>query len=314
MRLVAHQATFAPTDLARFSENPYVTWMERLHLEQPGRVTPDEDSDELRIIAGLGLEHERAFLDRLRADGRQVLTVTDRGPLDERAATTEVALRAGQDVVYQGALAGVPFAGLADFLVRVPHPSDLGHWSYEVWDTKLARKARPYFLVQLCCYAEILESLQGRRPEHVRVITGDGRRRSFRTDDAFYYYRTVKDAFLAQQRTFDPDSPPEPLREGRNGRWETEAARWLEATDHLSLVADIRSDQIAKLRSAGVETREALAELPDGAMVPRLRAGTLAKLRHQARLQVESDDRERPLYEVVRATEDDPRRGLALLP
>ena len=55
-------------------------------------------------------------------------------------------------------------AGYPDFLVRVASPSDLGAWSYEPWDTKLARHTKPYFLVQLCCYAEMLESAQGVRP------------------------------------------------------------------------------------------------------------------------------------------------------
>ncbi|MBZ0266833.1 TM0106 family RecB-like putative nuclease, partial [bacterium] len=313
MRSLGQQLTFAPTDLARFSDNPYVTWMDRLHLEQPGRVTPDEDPEELKIIGNLGMEHERAFLARLRAGGRSIEEIPE-GDMDERARATEAALRSGVEVVYQGALASGPFAGLADFLVRVEKPSDLGDFSYEVWDTKLARNAKPYFLFQLCCYAEMLERLQGRRPARVVVVTGDSKERSFRTDDHFYYYRSVKDAFLEQQAAWNADTPPEPMREGHNGKWETEAAKWMEATDHLSRVADIRTDQILKLRAAGIDTRQALAELPADARVPRVREETLAKLRHQARLQVDSEGLDRPLYEVVHATPDDPRRGLALLP
>jgi len=313
MRSLGRQLTFAPTDLARFSDNPYVTWMDRLALERPGQVTPDEDPDELKIIGNLGMEHERTFLDRLRGEGRDVEEIPE-GDMDARARATEAALRSGADVVYQGALASGPFAGVADFLVRVDEPSELGGFSYEVWDTKLARKAKPYFLFQLCCYAEMLEQLQGKRPGRVVVVTGDGKRRPFRTDDHFYYYLSVKDAFLEQQHSWHADVAPEPMREGRNGKWESEAARWMEATDHLGRVADIRTDQILKLRAAGIDTRQALADLAPEATVPHLRDETLAKLRQQARLQVDSENLERPLYEVVRARPEDPRRGLALLP
>ena len=123
-------------------------------------------------------------------------------------------------------LPGLPvnddFAGYPDFLVRVAPPSDLGAWSYEPWDTKLARHPKPYFLVQLCCYAEMLERAQGVRPPCcgwlLVQLDISLRAREFRTDDFFYYYRALKDAFLDQQRAFDPGSNPRSLR------WRTLAA------------------------------------------------------------------------------------------
>ena len=56
----------------------------------------------------------------------------------EHAATLQ-AMRDGVDVIYQAVLLGDRRLGYADFLRRVEKPSDLGAWSYEVWDTKLAR-------------------------------------------------------------------------------------------------------------------------------------------------------------------------------
>src|SRR5437870_13834098 len=54
------------------------------------------------------------------------------------------------------------------FLSPCKSTSKLGNHSYEVWDTKLARRAKPYFVIQLCCYAEMLEAIQGFRPEFIR--------------------------------------------------------------------------------------------------------------------------------------------------
>src|SRR6266545_1391260 len=46
--------------------------------------------------------------------------------------------------------------GLADFLERQ------AHGGYEVLDTKLARRAKPAHVLQLCFYTEQLARLQGR--------------------------------------------------------------------------------------------------------------------------------------------------------
>jgi uncharacterized protein len=54
--------------------------------------------------------------------------------------------------------------GRADVLLRVDTPSDLGNWSYEVADTKLARETRGGTILQLCLYTELVHELQGLSP------------------------------------------------------------------------------------------------------------------------------------------------------
>ncbi|MEZ5065904.1 MAG: TM0106 family RecB-like putative nuclease [bacterium] len=312
MRKVEDRVIFSPTDLAHFAENPYVTWMDRLHLEHPDRAVPDAPSEELEIIAGKGLEHERTFLQGLREAGRDVCAIPE-GPLNRKVEQTQAALLAGREVIYQAALQDGEIAGYADFLVRVDVPSSLGSYAYEPWDTKLSLEAKPHFLIQLCAYAKLLEGIQGTRPERFVVVLGDGTERVFRTDDYFFYYLHLERTFRRQQEAFIPDEPPEPLRPGKNGRWETAAAAWLESTDHLLRVADIRNDQIQKLRAAGIDTMTALAK-PGATPVPRLRQETHEKLQQQARLQIESTGQPRPRFEIVEPNPDEPRRGLALLP
>ena len=75
-------------------------------------------------------------------------------------------MRAGVDVVYQAAFlddegTGPAWMGFADFLVKVDLPSDLGPFSYEPEDTKLARRVKPVAVLQLSAYAEQLEHVQG---------------------------------------------------------------------------------------------------------------------------------------------------------
>src|ERR1700722_2725439 len=112
-------------------------------------------------------------------------------------------MRAGRDVIYQGALAHGDFQGYTDFLFRVDVPSKLGPWSYEVADTKLARKPKPYFLLQLCAYAKMLEHLQGVRPERLFIVNGALEEIAFRTDDYFFYFTALERRFLETHAMFD---------------------------------------------------------------------------------------------------------------
>ena len=112
-------------------------------------------------------------------------------------------MQSGASAIYQARLEGGEFAGYADFLLRVDGSSQFGPYEYEVWDTKLARSAKPYFVIQLCCYAEMIEAIQGCLPTHIGVVLGNGKREKFLTADYIFYYRAVKRAFLEQQDTFD---------------------------------------------------------------------------------------------------------------
>jgi uncharacterized protein len=287
--------------------------MDRFYKECPSAIEPDPDSEEQQFIQEKGMEHERAFLGILAAQGRQVCDLS--GPREQMEPTL-AAMRRGEEIVYQGYLAFDDFAGYPDFLVRVDSPSDLGAWSYEPWDTKLARHPKPYFLVQLCCHAEMLERAQGVPPKDLWVVLGGAGSEParFRTDDYFYYYRALKQAFLDQQTVFDLRQRPEipPLTD--LGRWSGYAERELTARDDLALIADIRTNQIHKLRAAGYATLTQLAQAGGEAHVPHMNEATLRKLQRQAALQVASRGAAVPAYELLTPDQADGPRGLSWLP
>ncbi len=140
MNRIGNRHLFAPSDLVNFTLSEFITWMDRYAWERPGEVEPDPPSEEQKIIQDKGIEHERAFLDALAAAGRHVCDLSQcRG----RPEPTLDAMRRGEEIIYQGYLVDGEFAGYPDFLVRVETPSQLGAWSYEPWDTKLARHPAP---------------------------------------------------------------------------------------------------------------------------------------------------------------------------
>ncbi len=115
-------------------------------------------------------------------------------------------MRDGVDVVYQGVLVDGGWRGIADFLMRVERPSALGDWSYEALDTKLARNAKPAYILQLCFYDEQLGAIQGLAPEHIHVLLGSGEQQTFRPQEFGAYYRRVRsrlEEFVAQPARTD---------------------------------------------------------------------------------------------------------------
>jgi uncharacterized protein len=169
---------YAPSDLTVFLDGEFPSWMDRWYANQrahtyksadaksklpmqfgaPHRCiadcSPDDDAQR-ELIARKGTEHERTFLATLKNEGCAVFEC----PNDESAATkTFAAMRDGAHVIYQACLQMSEWGGYADFLAKLVGASQLGDHHYEVWDTKLARSPKPYFLVQLCAYAEMLQS------------------------------------------------------------------------------------------------------------------------------------------------------------
>ena len=308
------QLIFSPGDLCRFFESPFASWMDRLRVERPGTEVPDEGAPELRLLADMGKEHEKRHLAALCASGKNVWEPpSDLDTFERRHEVTFAAMRAGHDVIYQGAVCHGDFAGYADFLYRVETPSTLGAWSYDVADTKLARNPKPYFLLQLCAYAKMLEHLQGVRPERLVIINGASEEIPFRTDDYFFYFSALERRFLEAQRTFNADERPLPDARADHGRWQGKADEILEEMDHPCRVAGITSNQINRLRDAGITTLTALASTTVD-RVPKLDPAMFRRLRAQARLQRDSRDRVAPLYVLVREESEVARHGLALLP
>jgi predicted RecB family nuclease len=180
------QLIFSPTDLIRYLASPFASWMERYHLENPDAVKPDEESEDEKLIAQTGDEHERVVLDELKAVTPKLIEIP-KNDFSAALARTVEAINAKSPIIYQGALQHGRFAGFSDFLTL----DETG--LYQVWDTKLARSPKPYYAVQLCCYSEMLAPLLGgKMPSKFGIILGDKERVEFRVEDFFHYYLRVK--------------------------------------------------------------------------------------------------------------------------
>jgi len=301
---------YSPSDLVDFLACEHLAGLNRLVAEH--RLERPAPSIEEQLVAQKGDAHELAYLEKLRAEGREVVSI-ERGVgyAGQRIAAlaTLDALRAGVDVVHGATFADDTFAGVADFLVRVPGASELGPWQYEVEDAKLARRTRAGTIVQLSAYSDALARIQGVAPQSMHAILGDGRRESFRCADFDAHYRNVVARFLARHGA--QLAYPEPVEACGRCRWNERCEARRRNDDHVSLVAGVRRSQTLKLATAAVTTVAGLASAPDSARPRRLESRSFETIRAQARLQVEARETGRPVYKLLSFEKD---RGFGLLP
>lgn len=283
MQLIGSSFVFSPTDLNHFLECEYLT---RLSMEVAKGLTLNRRRrPEADLLATKGDTHERQYLEQLQREGRSVVSVSDPSPgsnWQEAAEATEEAMLAGRDVIYQAVLVADGWRGRADFLLRVEVPSRLGGWSYEVWDTKLARHPKPSHVLQLAYYTDRVAVIQHLNPERMHVLLGTGEEAHFRTQDFSAYFHAVRDRFLRAVHTKLAESPYPVSHcnlcdyiEHCEGRWDAE--------DHLSLVAGIRRSQVDRLTGVGVRSSADLAAF--SGVEAGIGEATLDRLRHQAALQ-----------------------------
>jgi uncharacterized protein len=302
-----------------------------------GGAKPPKNDDELTaILQKYGAEHEERYLEALRVQlgkvGRNIVDLDvareQQGSygLEElrvRAAAVIEAFGNGPDALYQPTFFNederLAWIGRADFLVPTDASSALGAYSFEPYDTKLARIAKVNALLQLCSYAEHIAAIQGNEPEQVHIVTGSEQEGivSVRLSEVSAYFRRVKEAF--QQSLVDGFSDatePKPVEHCTICRWSRVCAKRWRDDDDVTFVAGVTNSYRDVLRAAGINT------LPDLAAAPEcpsdMRPESFERLQHQARLQMQTriakqaDPDAAPVHEFVRPIRE--RRGFNLLP
>ncbi|WP_221586178.1 bifunctional RecB family nuclease/DEAD/DEAH box helicase [Microbacterium sp. G2-8] len=301
---------WSASDLKAAAECEFA-WMRRIDAKLGRSELVDDPEDAmLARAAEMGDAHEARVLAEFREQhGDAVVEIERASSADASAlagavrATEEALSRPDARVVFQGAFAGGDFVGFADFLVR----DDDGRW--RVQDTKLARTARVTALMQLAAYVDQLDQQGIPRADEVDLLLGDGSTSTHAVRDLLPLFdvRRARLRALVADRRVDGGTAIAPLGWGEaRGDLEVRACGRcatceIEVQSHrdVLLVAGMRPTQRERLRAAGIETIEQLAEAAE--KPPRMSDDQFQTLRTQARLQVatESERADAPLYEVV---------------
>ena len=196
-----HTLRLSASDLARFLGCRHRTGLD-LAVANDVLTRVKYPDPQLELLWKKGLEHEKAYVESLRASGKTVEDLTDRDQrdLDIKHARTLDAMQRGIDIIVQGTLVDGQWMGHPDIMQRVDLPSALGNWSYEIADTKLARDTKAGTILQLGLYSELLATTQGQRPEKFYVVTPNPITpvETYRVDDYASYFRLVRKQMLAR--------------------------------------------------------------------------------------------------------------------
>ncbi|MGV3713510.1 TM0106 family RecB-like putative nuclease [Pseudolysinimonas sp.] len=268
----------------------------------------EEEPDAMLARASeLGDTHEQWALQRYRDDSD--VTVVEIDTEDARAdpavlkrkhAETLEALRSGAGVVFQATFLDEPegartgFVGFADFLVNSPE-------GYEVWDTKLARKARVTALLQLAAYADQLRKAGILVSDSTTLLLGNRERSDHRLSDIEPVFRDRVARLLEMiEARLDDDAA---IAWGAPGYTACGRCEWctpeVERTRDVLLVAGMRTTQRSRFAAAGINTVEDLASSTQ--KVEGVGDAALEKLRAQARMQLTPHEEGEVKYEVASA-------------
>ena len=293
---------FSASDLVAASECEYRTL--RILDEKLGRspkaVFPDDDMQ--RRAGALGDKHEAKVLAGLIAQygdwdagrGAGVYSIergeNKRGDLVAKQAETELALRAGADVVFQATFFDGEFLGYADFIVN--EAAGTGNpGRYEVWDTKLARHAKVGALLQLAAYGDQLIGMGLEPSPRVTLVLGafvdgDYVRSHHSLPDLLPVYRERRDRFRALTAAH--------RKGGSAVQWQQPGvaycgrcnycAEQVQSHRDLLMVGGMTTLRRKKLIADGITSIDALADLPAGTA-----SGSVVRLRDQARMQLGRD-------------------------
>ncbi|MDF2116380.1 TM0106 family RecB-like putative nuclease [Roseiarcaceae bacterium H3SJ34-1] len=315
MRRIRDEIILSATDLVGHLNCAHLTVLD-IQVANGALAKPARWDPLLEILRERGFRHEQAFIDHLRANGADAITIEGVENTDASVHATLDAMKAGREIIVQGSLRSGRWAGRADILRRISAPSAFGDWSYEVTDTKLARETKGGTVLQLCLYSGMLAEMQQRPPEFAHVVAPwtDFVPYSYRTADFAAYFRKAKASI---ERVTDgqlgPETYPEPNDHCDVCRWSETCDKRRRIDDHLSYVAGISRNQITELRENSITTLAGLAGLPSP-MTWKPKRGALQsyeKVKHQALIQFEARESGELRHELLSVQ---PGFGLCALP
>ncbi len=318
MRQDGPTLSLSATDLSNFLGCRHRTALD-MEAAAGTRKRPHFDDPLLELLFQRGIDHEKAYVDSLRAAGRSIADLSHLQSREELVAATGAAMRGGADVIVQGALRDGPWFGKPDLIVRTSGSSALGRWSYEIADTKLARETHAGAMLQLGLYSRMLEAAQGRAPDCFYVVTpGPGfPTHQYRSSEYAAYVRLVErqlaSAVAQGAAAVALANYPEPVEHCHICPWAKGCREKRHADDHLSLVAGITRAQRRELEANGTHTLTDLGRLPLPIPFRPARGSieSFARVRDQARLQLDSRGTTPPRHELRAIVEHE---GLCRLP
>jgi len=312
MKYTNEQYLFSSSDLVNFLACKRTSFLDNevLNNRLPAPKWTDPNHE---LIKKLGLEHEEKYVAYLRTQKLFVDDLTSEEK-ENRFVRTKEAMRKGVDIIVQAHLKHEEWHGFADILRKVDRKSDLGDWSYEVWDTKLSQMTKGNTIIQLCLYSKLLQKMQGGDlPEKMYVVKpGDPfEEESFEVRSYIYYFENVRNKFLENMNSGASETYPDKVGHCDMCRWWLECNKVRRKDDNLCFVAGLSKGHEESFKNQKINTLSLLAKI-EKEQLSRPASGnieTLQKLQQQAFIQKRSS-----IDNIVTEYLDYENEGLYVLP
>ena len=276
----------SPSDLNNFVACKFTIKNEiKFHNKEISKIAERVND---KLWKEMGIEHEKKHFKLLKDKYKKNITI--KSDIDEKHRLNETirAMEKGYDLIYHAYLVDGDLRGEADFLIKCDTPSDLGDYSYEVYDTKITRNLRPRHVTQITAYSDMLGKIQKLLPKKMYLIDGSDVGHSFKTIDYIDLFNHGKKEFIKFLSNIDKEKTyPEKCSYCNLCDWKDECDKIWEEDNYVNLVAGTNKSQVEKLKKNKVRTVEQLAKTKLVATDLKINSESFIKIKSQAQLQEE---------------------------
>jgi len=286
MKIKNNKFLVSPSDLNNFVACKYTVLNEIKYHNKEIRKSPDRAND--KLWKEMGVEHEKRHYKILKEKYKKSITIKSDLNEKDRFDETVRAIQKGYDLIYHAYLIDDNLRGEADFLIKCNTKSDLGDYSYEVYDTKITRNLKPRHVTQITAYSDMLGKIQKVLPEKMYLIDGSDEYHSFKTIEYIDLFNHSKKEFIKfLSNTSKEKIYPEKCSYCNLCDWKDECDKTWENDNYINLVAGSNKSQIEKLKKNKIRTVEQLSKTKLTAIDLKINAESFKKIQLQAQLQEE---------------------------
>ena len=284
MKIKKGKFFISPSDLNNFVACKYTALNEIKYHNKEIHKNADKAND--KLWKDMGIEHEKKHFKLLKDKHKKNISIKSDLDENDRFDETVRAIQKGYDLIYHAYLIDENFRGEADFLIKCDTPSELGDYSYEVYDTKITRNLRPRHVTQITAYSDMLGKIQKLMPEKMYLIDGSDELHSFKTIEYIELLNHGKKEFVKfLSNTTKEKLYPEKCSYCNLCNWKDECDQIWEKDNYVNLVAGSNKSQIEKLKKNKVSTVEQLAKTKLIATELKINTESFEKIKSQAQLQ-----------------------------
>jgi uncharacterized protein len=284
MKINEQKILYSPSDLNNFISCKYHIKNDLVAKELS--LKKKEISADIKLWRKYGDEHEAKYLKLLQENNKPNITIDPKQSDQERFEATKDAIKKGFKLIYKAFFVDKNFRGECDFLIRLEQKSDLGEYSYEVYDTKITKNLRSKHVLQITGYSFLLSKVQGSMPLKMHLIDGSNITHDYKVSEFIDYFLYSKENFenflpLAKKENLYPEKcsfcPLCPWLDECEKKWTTD--------NYINQTCGIVNSQVQKFKKEKIKTVSDLAKIDPSKIKSKINLSTKIRLVNQAKLQ-----------------------------